>query len=151
MTIVKKPQWYLYAGQEEGDVMDFDSEPWDVTCEADGSNTRDSGHDFPSWQLGKGMYELRIYAREDGTAVDGIYVAGPTGKAPTVSKRYSKGDSTICVRPPIGAGKIVGFTAAGILVVALVWMASTKNGQEILGTVLSKPSEAVRYVYVDTS
>ena len=150
MTIVKAPEWYLYAGQEAGDVMDFDSEPWDVTCEADGSNTRDSGHDFPSWTLGKGLYELRIYAREDGTALDGIYVAGPKGKAPTVSKRYARGDSSFCVKQPMSAGKILGFTFAGIIVAVLVWMASSRPGQEILGTVLSKPAQAVRYVYVDS-
>jgi len=151
MTIVKAPEWYLYAGQEAGDVMDFDSEPWDVTCEADGSNTRDSGHDFPSWVLEKGEYDLRIYAREDGTALDAIYVAGPRGRAPTVSRRYAKGDSTICVTPSLGAGKVVGFAAAGLCVVLLVWFASTRPGKEILGTVLSKPAQAVRYVYIDNS
>jgi len=151
MTIVKAPEWYLFAGQEAGDVMDFDSEPWDVTCEADGSNTRDSGHDFPSWVLEKGQYELRIYAREDGTALDGIYVAGPKGRAPTVSRRYSQGDSTICVRPPVATGKIIGFTFAGIAAVLIVWFASSNPGKEILSTVLSKPAAAVRYVYVDNT
>ena len=152
MTIVHAPEWYLYAGQEAGDVMDFDSEPWDVTCEADGSNTRDSGHDFPSWWLREGHYQLRIYAREDGTALDGIYVAGPTARAPTVSMRYSRGDSTFCVVPPIRVGRVVGFCVAGIILVALIWFATaTQPGKDILGTVLSKPAQAVRYVYVDSS
>ncbi len=150
MTIIHKPEWYLYAGQEAGDVMDFDSEPWDATCEADGSNTRDSGHDTPSWDLKEGRYELRIYAREDGTALDGIYLAGPTARAPTVSLRYARGDSTICEKPPIRVGRVLGFCFAGILVLALVWFASaTQPGREILGTVLSKPAQAVRYVYVE--
>merc|ERR1712166_462738 len=96
MVIIKHPLWYLFAGQEDGDIMDFDSEPWDVTCEADGSNTKDSGHDFPSWVLDHGSYELRLYAREDGTALDGIYIAGPNGDAPLISKRYTKGGSSYC-------------------------------------------------------
>eukprot|EP00957_Ditylum_brightwellii_P194784 14836780-Ditylum_brightwellii.AAC.1 len=82
MDIIQGPKWYLYAGQEMGNVMDFDSEPWDATCEAEGSNTRDSGENFPSWDLEKGDYELRIYAREDGTALDAIYIAGPGAEAP---------------------------------------------------------------------
>ena len=151
MTIVRDPEWYLFAGQEAGDVMDFDSEPWDVTCEAMGSNTRDSGHDFPSWMLDKGDYELRIYAREDGTALDGIYVAGPKAQAPAVSRRYSKGDSTICVKPPIAIGKILSFAFIGLAVVGLAFCANTQRGREVIGSVLSKPGEAVRYVYVETS
>jgi len=150
-TIVKAPEWYLYAGQLAGDVMDFDSEPWDVTCEADGSNTHDSGHDFPSWELEHGMYDLRIYAREDGTALDAIYVAGPRGRAPTVSQRFARGDSTICVKPPLQAGKLVGIGFAGVLVLAVIWFASTRPGKEVLGSVLSKPAQAVRYVYVDNA
>jgi len=151
MVIVKKPEWYLYAGQEAGDVMDFDSEPWDVTCEAEGSNTIDSGHDFPSWVLGHGDYELRIYAREDGTALDGIYLAGPSGRAPTVSRRYARGDSTVCAGHPPGARSIAGIVAGIAAVLALVAFSSTQSGKEILGTVLSKPAQAVRYVYVDSS
>jgi hypothetical protein len=128
--------------------MDFDSEPWDVTCEADGSNTRDSSHDFPSWELDSGIYELRIYAREDGTALDAIYVAGPTGKAPAVSQRYSAGDSTICPHQPV-AGKIVGYSILGFAVVFLAWFTSTSRGKAIMGTVLTNPRNAVRYVYVE--
>jgi len=149
MTIVRDPEWYLFAGQEAGDVMDFDSEPWDATCEAMGSNTRDSGHDFPSWHLDKGDYELRIYAREDGTALDGIYVAGPTGQAPAVSRRYSKGDSTLCVKPPVPVGSILTYGSIGIVVLFLVWFARTPRGNEVFGSILSKPAQAVRYVYVE--
>jgi len=149
MTIIKHPEWYLYAGQEAGDVMDFDSEPWDVTCEADGSNTRDSGHDFPSWELEPGDHELRIYAREDGTALDGIYVAGPTGSAPTVSKRYSRGDSTFCPKPPFVSGKTVGMVFGGLAILGVVWFSRTSKGSEIFSAVLSKPSMATRYIYVE--
>lgn len=150
MVIVRDPEWYLFAGQEAGDVMDFDSEPWDTTCEAMGSNTRDSGHDFPSWYLDKGDYELRLYAREDGTALDGVYIAGPTAQAPIVTTRYSKGDSTICVKPPIGIGTIVSYASIGIIVVVLAWFANTNRGREVLGSVLNKPAQAVRYVYVES-
>jgi len=96
MEIVSAPKWYLYAGQDVGNIMDFDSQPWDATCEAEGSNTADSGHDFPSWYLTKSEYQLRIYAREDGTALDAIYVAGPDGSAPGMLHRYKRGDSTVC-------------------------------------------------------
>mmetsp|Transcript_17618 Transcript_17618/g.23514 ORF Transcript_17618/g.23514 Transcript_17618/m.23514 type:complete len:189 (-) Transcript_17618:624-1190(-) len=96
MDIIQGPKWYLYAGQEMGNVMDFDSEPWDATCEAEGSNTRDSGENFPSWDLEKGDYELRIYAREDGTALDAIYIAGPGAEAPNSTIHFTEGDSTIC-------------------------------------------------------
>ena len=37
------PEWYEFAGQEYGNVMDFASEPWDATCEAQGTGTADSG------------------------------------------------------------------------------------------------------------
>ena len=71
MEGVQAPLWYLFAGQEYGNVMgapraqplapghgplttvlratspaDFDSEPWDMTCEAAGIGTADSGKDF---------------------------------------------------------------------------------------------------------
>lgn len=153
MTIVKAPEWYLFAGQEEGDVMDFDSEPWDVTCEAMGSNTRDSGHDFPSWVLEEaGDYELRIYAREDGTALDGIYVAGPNSSAPSVSKRYSKGDSTICPEASSWSWSSVSFASAGLVVLGgLVYAARTRQGRAFLGSVSLNTAEAVRYVYVDST
>ena len=156
-TIVRSPEWYLYAGQEAGDVMDFDSEPWDVTCEAEGSNTIDSGHDFPSWVLHEtSFYELRVYAREDGTALDGIYVAGPRGRAPALAKRYAKGDSTICERRGgRNASSPYSIAAAVVGIVGLValggWVYSTTVGREVLGSVLNKPAQAVRYVYVDNS
>jgi len=151
MTIIRHPEWYLYAGQEAGNVMDFDSEPWDVTCEADGSNTIDSGHDFPSWVLEQGEYELKVYAREDATALDGIYVAGPSGGAPIVSRTYAKGDSTICAAPKRSVGLLLGVSSLMAVAFLLVWFAATRPGKEILGTVLNKPAEAVRYVYVDNS
>ena len=85
--------------------MDFADEPWDATCEANGSNTHDSGHDFPSWYLEEGDYDLRIYAREDGTALDGIYVAGPDSVAPGITSKYNAGDSTLCSRESGGGVK----------------------------------------------
>ena len=69
--------------------MDLDSESWDVTCEVEGSNTIhpntiDSGRDSPSCVLLEGDYELRSYAGEDDTELDGIYVTGQSNQAPTV-------------------------------------------------------------------
>jgi hypothetical protein len=32
LSLVHSPLWYLFAGQAYGNVMDFDSEPWDSTC-----------------------------------------------------------------------------------------------------------------------
>jgi len=157
MVIIKDPQWYLFAGQEDGDIMDFDSEPWDVTCEADGSNTKDSGHDFPSWVLDSGQYELRLYAREDGTALDGIYIAGPNGDAPIISKRYTKGDSTFCEEKSFFASPLF-LSSMGIMILCLilggmgyVYYYTDGQGKEILSTVLSKPAQAVRYVYVESN
>ena len=149
MVIVRDPEWYLFAGQEAGDVMDFDSEPWDATCEAMGSNTRDSGHDFPSWMLDRGDYELRVYAREDGTALDAVYVAGPTGQAPAVGRRYSRGDSTLCGSQPAPIGSILAYSSLGLIVLGLVLASRTHRGREVMGSILSKPGEAVRYVYVE--
>lgn len=31
LSLVHSPMWYLFAGQAYGNVMDFDSEPWDST------------------------------------------------------------------------------------------------------------------------
>merc|ERR1719343_1515755 len=131
MEMVPHPKWYLFAGQEEGDVMDFDSEPWDGTCEAEGSNTRDSGHDFPSWNLTPGEYELRIYAREDGTALDGIFVVGPDGKAPGIEQRYKEGDSSVCYQSSFTAVKTVGSSVLVCLAIgglfAFVFFTETGN------------------------
>ena len=69
------PEWYEFAGQEYGNVMDFASEPWDATCEAQGTGTADSGRDEAVWQLAAGNYVLKFYPREDGTALDAIYLA----------------------------------------------------------------------------
>mmetsp|Transcript_38557 Transcript_38557/g.43432 ORF Transcript_38557/g.43432 Transcript_38557/m.43432 type:complete len:436 (-) Transcript_38557:138-1445(-) len=157
MVIIKAPQWYLFAGQDNGDVMDFDSEPWDVTCEADGSNTRDSGHDFPSWVLDHGTYQLRVYAREDGTALDGIYLAGPNGDAPLISKRYTKGDSSFCVEQAFYQS--IWFVSSISVTIVLLCVGSIGYyimnytdgaGKEILNSVLTKPAQAVRYVYVES-
>ena len=157
MVIIKHPLWYLFAGQEDGDIMDFDSEPWDVTCEADGSNTKDSGHDFPSWVLDHGSYELRLYAREDGTALDGIYIAGPNGDAPLISKRYTKGGSSFCQEESffssvlfVSSISIISVFAIVGSIVYYIYNYTDGQGKDILSTVLSKPAQAVRYVYVET-
>jgi len=133
MDIVKAPQWYLFSGQEDATAMDFEEEPWDTTCEANGSNTADSGHDFPSWNLEKGDYELRVYAREDGTAFDGIYIAGPDGVAPGITHTYNTGDSTLCPRSSMGVFKTIGiFVLVGVGLVGLVaFLTITDQGQEV--------------------
>jgi len=98
MTVISAPKWYLFAGQEKGNVEDFDAEPWDATCEAEGANTADSGRDFATWDLTAGRdYDLNVFVREDGTALDAIYIAGPGGEAPNYMKRYTYGDSTVCL------------------------------------------------------
>merc|ERR1711862_760716 len=82
--------------------------------------------------MGKGDYELRIYAREDGTALDGIYLAGPDGSAPTLTHKYSPGDSTLCKSGGAGwkiFGIVVGFLGLAGLVAFLV---VTDQGQEIV-------------------
>ena len=60
--------------------MDFDSEPWDATCEAEGVGTADSGTDIASWELEAGDYTLSFYPREDGTCFDAFYLVGPSGR-----------------------------------------------------------------------
>jgi len=133
MELVKAPEWYLFSGQEDGNVMDFADEPWDATCEANGSNTQDSGHDFPSWHLEKGDYELRVYAREDGTALDGIYIAGPDSVAPGLTNKYSAGDSTLCPRVSGGLFKTIGvFLVVGLGLASLLALTTmTEAGQEL--------------------
>lgn len=132
MDIIKAPKWYLFSGQEDGNVMDFEDEPWDATCEANGSSTADSGHDFPSWYLEKGDYELRLYAREDGTALDGIYVAGPDAIAPGIMHKYGVGDSTTC--SPERHFKTIGISLGiGLGVVGLVaFLTISEAGQEVM-------------------
>lgn len=69
----------------------------DTTCEAQGDNTADSGKDSASWYLSKGQeYELRIFAREDGTALDAIYIVGPGGDAPLPYRQFNANQSTFC-------------------------------------------------------
>eukprot|EP00538_Stauroneis_constricta_P004831 CAMPEP_0119563000 /NCGR_PEP_ID=MMETSP1352-20130426/22188_1 /TAXON_ID=265584 /ORGANISM="Stauroneis constricta, Strain CCMP1120" /LENGTH=443 /DNA_ID=CAMNT_0007611523 /DNA_START=173 /DNA_END=1501 /DNA_ORIENTATION=- len=125
MEFVKAPQWYLFAGQSVGDIMDFAAEPWDGTCEAEGSNTADSGQDFASWELEQGEYDLRIYAREDGTAIDAIFVAGPDADAPGATQTYKAGDTTFCRNYPAyqkakKRKRMFKFSFVGFLVVASI-------------------------------
>ena len=155
MDAVSDPLWYLFAGQDdpaarqaemgakklEDSTMDFSSEPWDATCEAAGTGSRDtcaashsqvsparvfpqtphtakfqppkpqqtpnlsvsptlepptktfargSGLDFAAWELAAARYRLVIYPREDGTAVDAFYLAGP-GVSPPNTLRLAAG------------------------------------------------------------
>ena len=96
LELVSRPIWYLFAGQEYGNVMNFDSEPWDGTCEAGGTGTADTGLDLASWDLQAGDYSLVFYPREDGTALDAFYLATPENSAaPNATFRMALGDSTI--------------------------------------------------------
>lgn len=129
MEFVPKPHWYLYAGQEEGNVMDFDSEPWDATCEAEGSSTSDSGRDFASWELKAGVYRLQIFAREDGTAFDGLYLAGPNAEAPDMTQRFAAGESTICKHQRLTSPVLMTFSIVGaVAVIGLLSMMAARNG-----------------------
>lgn len=89
-------QWYLFAGQMYGNVMDFSSEPWDSTCESEGTGTADTGLDLASWNLTPGEYALVFYPREDGTAIDAFYLTTPLNPtAPRADFRLDAGGSTI--------------------------------------------------------
>lgn len=135
MEFVDSPRWYLFAGQDVGNVMDFDAEPWDATCEAEGSNTYDSGSDFASWNLAAGAYELHIYAREDGTALDAIYVAGPKARAPALLKRFVAGDSTSCKQATNHssvAGTVFLALVGCSMLVATAFFARTQRGTDFL-------------------
>jgi len=134
MDLISAPEWYLFSGKEDLHVSDFADEPWDTTCEANGSYTHhDSGHDFPSWYLEEGDYDLRIYAREDGTAIDGIYVAGPDSIAPGITEKFSPGDSTLCSRASGGLLKTIGIvTLVGVgLAGLLAFVTRTEAGEEL--------------------
>lgn len=52
-----------------------------------------SGLDFATWTLPAGRYRFVIYPREDGTAVDAFYLAGP-GVSPPNSLTLNAGAST---------------------------------------------------------
>uniref|UniRef100_A0A7S2MFK9 Uncharacterized protein n=2 Tax=Octactis speculum TaxID=3111310 RepID=A0A7S2MFK9_9STRA len=77
--------------------MDFDSEPWDTSCESMGTGTKDTGLDLAQWDLEAGkLYDMSFYPREDGTALDAVYIAGPDSAPPAQGFRLSAGDSTVC-------------------------------------------------------
>merc|ERR1719424_2762185 len=94
MDAVTSPLWYLFSGKADPLATDFETEPWDATCEAQGTGTRDTGLDFAAWTLPVGRFRFVIYPREDGTAVDAFYLAGP-GVQPPNSLRLTAGASTI--------------------------------------------------------
>ena len=96
LAVVAAPRWYLYAGQKAGNVMDFASEPWDATCEAEGTGTADTGLDVASWELEAGKrYRLVFYPREDGTALDAWYLTEPGATPPTGRTVLKRGASTL--------------------------------------------------------
>lgn len=111
LQFLRQPSFYEFAGQvlpsarenanyaeheSASNVRDFDWEPWDGTCEAEGAGTLDDGTDYAVWFLDAGEYELNILAREDGTALDAIYVAGPNSPPPDPARRYARGESSRC-------------------------------------------------------
>ena len=91
---VAAPRWYLYSGQDVGNVMDFASNPWDATCEAEGTGTADSGHDYARWNLEVGRYHIVFYPREDGTAVNAFYMTPPGVQPPTAATVLTAGASS---------------------------------------------------------
>jgi len=147
MTIVAEPKWYLFAGQEAGNVMDFDSEPWDVTCEAEGNNVRDSGRSFSVWNLKANHdYEIRIFAREDGTALDAIYLTGPSVKeTPNGELRFKAGDSTECGGgndnawwTPMRTFLVTSFLLSVVALGGMMVVTRTEVGSEIYDSVRMK-------------
>ena len=94
-------------------MMDFDSEPWDATCEAAGQGTADTGLNLPQWDLNKGDYFLRLYPREDGTALDAVAIVAPGGDAPN-AVRLARGDSTLCPANEAPAASIAASAAHGL-------------------------------------
>ena len=96
MDSVVAPSWYEFAGQEDPHSMDFDSEPWDPTCEAEGTGSRDTGLDFARWNLAAGRYRLVIHPREDGTAFDAFYLAGPGAPPPNALRLILGASTTSC-------------------------------------------------------
>jgi len=130
-TLVEDPQWYEFAGQVYGNVMDFDSEPWDSSCESMATGTADTGLDNAQWDLTAGvMYDLAFYPREDGTAIDAVYLAGPDSEPPAYGFRLKSGDSTVCETEMVdkksdkeatsmNAGAIAGITCGVLLVIAI--------------------------------
>ena len=104
MQALSAPQWYEFAGQDEGNVMDFNSEPFDATCEANGAGTRDTGSNLAQWELAIGTYDLVFSPREDGVALDAWYLAEPGAPSPPVGLKLATGASTLCGAHGIGGG-----------------------------------------------
>ena len=42
MEAVTNPMWYLYSGKQDPTAVTFAAEPWDATCEAAGTGTKDT-------------------------------------------------------------------------------------------------------------
>ena len=137
------PLWYEFAGQEYGNVMDFDSEPWDATCEAQGTGTADSGRDEATWELEAGTYTMKFYPREDGTALDAIYVA-PFGASPPEGLVLAEGQSSTCPKSASsssssssGGARAWSVLGSVVLVVALV---------VLVGLAVSHPRVRAKFV-----
>ena len=77
------PRWYEFAGKEGGQNFDALGYSWDSSCEAEGMGSKDSGGDLAQWHLEAGDYQLKIFPRETGVAVDAIYVESPNSWPPS--------------------------------------------------------------------
>ena len=116
MAFVDSPRWYLFSGQDAGNIMDFASEPWDATCEAEGTSTADSGKDFAQWELTPGRYHIVFYPREDGTAIDAFYLTPPGVAPPTGDTVLVAGSSsTECSATGGGASTPVARPGADLI------------------------------------
>ena len=145
LQFLRQPSFYEFAGQvlpsarenanyaeheSASNVRDFDWEPWDGTCEAEGAGTLDDGTDYALWFLDAGTYSLNIYAREDGTAFDAMYLAGPNAPAPDPARRYTAGESSQCITSGSSSMKSSkrttesGNTPVGLIIVLILLIAS---------------------------
>lgn len=101
-TVARQPRWYEFATRAEARIqqgdfaaqMDFDAEPWDITCEAEGTSGQDAGNAKAQWDLApQKTYRLVFYPREDGVALDAWYLAPPAVAPPADDLRLRPGDS----------------------------------------------------------
>lgn len=130
MQVVDAPAWYKFAGRPEFSTHDAEGlnsevQPWDSTCEAEGTGTSDSGTDMAEFELVAGStYTLVFYPREDGVGLDAWVLTGPASSPPDAAMVLVEGSSTLCAveegghhTSPQGAG--VNFAA---LVVSMAFL-----------------------------